>query len=167
LLKRVERKGFPRVEHFQIRTGEGNGVLHVLWAWKAADGMLQKSFYIPQRWLSDAWEGLHGACVVWISRVGRSGADTKRVSRYCISQYVGGQSFYEYMSYSWVRTFGFPLVSCWRRFKALLLCFSDVRREWSRFLGGHVVRCEYGGFCMGSIRLGYKEYGSDFWAMLH
>lgn len=167
LLKRVDRSGFPGVQHFQVRTSEGNGVLHVLWAWRAADGMLQKSFYIGQRWLSDTWRDLHGAPVVWICRVGSRHRDTLKVARYCIAQYVGEQAGYEYMSYSWRRTFGFPLVSCWRKFKELTRSYNRLIKEWASFLAGDLVWCEYGGFTMGSIRLGYNTYGADFWDMLH
>jgi hypothetical protein len=167
LIKRVERLGFPRVQHFQVRTGEGNGVLHVLWAWKADDGFRQKSFFIGQRWLSNAWYELHGARIVWICRVGGRRRDVFQVARYCISQYVGNQSFYEYMSYSWKRAFGFPLVSCWRKFKKLSRSFNELVDNWSKFLSGEVVWCDYGGFTMGAIRLAYQDYGREFWEMLH
>jgi hypothetical protein len=167
LIRRVERRGFPGIQHFQVRTSEGNGVLHVLWAWRSDDGMRQKSFYVGQRWLSESWRELHGAPVVWISRVGAHRRDMFRVARYCIAQYVSGQAGYEYMSYSWKRAFGFPLVACWLKMKSLARSYSELINTWSRFLAGEIVWCEYGGFTMGSIRLGYSEYGREFWNMLH
>jgi len=167
LIKMVERRGFPWIHHFQVRTSEGHGVLHVVWAWKAEDGFRSKSFFVNQSWLSQAWDRLHGARVVWICRIGARRRDAFKVARYCIAQYVGEQSGYEYMSYSWKRSFGFPLVSCWRKFKELTRSFDDLVREWSRFLAGEVVWSDYGGFTMGSIRLGYQAYGSEFWDMLH
>lgn len=167
LIKRVERRGFPGIQHFQVRTSEGNGVLHVIWAWKAEAGFREKSFYVGQRWLSGAWREIHGAPVVWISRIGARRRDAMQVARYCIAQYVSGQSGYEYMSYSWKRAFGFPLVRCWRKFKELIGSFDELVAEWSRFLAGKVVWCDYGGFTLGAIRLGYSTYGSEFWSMLH
>lgn len=167
LRKMVERRGFPKLEHYQIRTGEGNGVLHVIWAWKAEGGFRDKAFWVGQRWLSAAWDKLHRARVVWICRIGTRRKDTFKVARYCIGQYVGEQSGYEYMSYSWKRSFGFPVVACWRKFKELFASMYEVKREWSRFLGRHLVWCGFGGFCMGSVRLGYQGYGREFWDMLH
>jgi len=167
LRKMVERRGFPQIHHFQIRTSEGNGVLHIIWAWKAGAGFREKSFYVGQKWLSRSWLAIHGAPVVWISRIGTRRRDMFKVARYCISQYCGEQAGYEYMSYSWRRSFGFPVVSCWRKFKELALSFDELVHEWSRFLAGEIVWCGYGGFTMGSIRLGYQSYGRDFWTMLH
>lgn len=167
LRRMVERKGFPGIEHFQVRTSEGNGVLHVIWAWKSRDGFRSKSFYVDQKWLSSMWCMVHGAKIVWICRIGSHRRDVFKVARYCIGQYVGGQSGYEYMSYSWKRSFGFPVASCWRKFKELFQSFNELVYEWSRFLSGDLIFCGYGGFTMGSIRQGYKDYGRDFWSMLH
>jgi len=142
-------------------------VLHIIWAWKAGDGLRSKSFYVGQRWLSSAWLEIHGAPVVWICRIGTTRREIFRVARYCIAQYVGEQAGYEYMSYSWKRSFGFPVVSCWRKFKELMRSFDELVSGWSKFLAGEVVWCGYGGFTMGGIRLGYQAYGADFWDMLH
>ena len=167
LRQMVESRGFPGIQHFQVRTSEGYGVLHVIWAWKAEDGFRGKSFFVSQSWLSGAWDKIHGAKVVWISRIGKSRRDSMQVARYCIAQYLGEQSGYEYMRNSWKRAFGFPLVSCWRKFKELKRSYGELIRSWSRFLAGEVVWCDYGGFSLGSIRLGYQSYGREFWSMLH
>lgn len=167
LRQMVESQGFPGIQHFQVRTSEGNGVLHVIWAWKAEDGFREKLFFVRQSWLSKAWDKLHCARVVWISKIGKSRRDSMQVARYCIAQYLGEQSGYEYMSYSWKRAFGFPLVSCWRKFKELARSYGELVRNWSKFLSGEVVWCDYGGFNLGSIRLGYQSYGREFWSMLH
>lgn len=167
LREMVERRGFPELEHYQIRTSEGHGVLHVIWAWRADGGFRDKAFWVGQRWLSETWDRLHGARIVWISRIGTHRKDMFKVARYCIGQYVSEQSGYEYMSYSWKRSFGFPLVACWRKFKELARSFDELVREWSTFLSGGVVWCGFGGFTMGAIRLGYREYGREFWDMLH
>jgi hypothetical protein len=167
LRKRVERLGFPGIHHFQIKTAEGNGVLHIVWAWKCPDGMRQKRFYVRQSWLSTVWQEIHGARVTWIQSVGTRERDVRGISRYFISQYFAGQSGYEYMSYSWKRAFGFPLVSAWRKFKEMSLSFSDLLRTWYSFLAGEVVWCGYGGFTMGSLRVAYSEHGSEVWEILH
>jgi hypothetical protein len=167
LRKMVERLGFPDIQHFQIKTAEGNGVLHVVWAWKCPDGVRQKRFYVSHAWLSKAWQAIHGAFVVWIQPVGKRERDVRSISRYFISQYFAGQSGYEYMSYSWKRTFGFPLVACWRRFKELRVSFAELVRLWYTFLSGQTVWCEYGGFTMGSFKLAYAELGPLFFESFH
>jgi hypothetical protein len=62
----VEREfGFKGIEQFVLETTEGNGVLHMVWAWRGA-----RSFYVPQAWLSEQWEKIHGAPVVWVRKMG-------------------------------------------------------------------------------------------------
>src|SRR5438445_491267 len=69
LLRRVERTfGFKGVEHFGVETGEGLGVLHLLWAWQPRPGRRGVAFYIPQAWLSRTWAEIHGAPMVWVTR---------------------------------------------------------------------------------------------------
>jgi hypothetical protein len=88
LRKRIgHRWGFNPLQYVCIETSEGNGVLHMLWAYKASKG----AFYVPYNWLSDAWEELHGARQVWVARVGDGDSDRRRLSRYVVTQYCGGQ----------------------------------------------------------------------------
>ncbi len=55
LRRRVERDlGFNDLRLFVIETSEGNGVLHMVWAWRGS-----RSFFIEQEWLSQEWEKIH------------------------------------------------------------------------------------------------------------
>ena len=173
----VERHfNFPNIQHFMVQTEEGNGVLHVLWAWRAPKGFRPVSFYVPHAWLSKRWERIHGAKVVWISKVTQTKKSLQRVSHYCISQYVAGQAGYVRMSWSWWRMFGFPLVGAWYLFKKWGLwggnyfnySYSKWRYKaflslWDDFLSGLSVklgRCEVS---MDFFRTCYVDYGANHW----
>jgi hypothetical protein len=160
--------GYAGMQHFSIRTDEGNGVLHLLWAWKG-----KRSFYIPQAWLSDAWRSIHGACVVWVARVGGGTGDVARLSRYMVSQYCSGQAGFKYMSYSWRKSFGFPLVSCWRAFKRSWAADNGYGRRsamlahWHRFLGGAALPFNGGlWLTMSWFKASYRAYGAGLWSVL-
>jgi hypothetical protein len=152
LRRRVERVyGFTGLQFFQVQTSEGNGVLHVYWAWKAPEGYRGRPFIIPQAWLSEQWEKIHGAPYVWISRLKLGGRSSRRVTRYVVTQYVvnqekEGQSCLVHMSWSWKRTFGFPLVKMWEAFKDTYTGPLRVGlfEKWQRFLGGVPVRLNSG-----------------------
>lgn len=163
--------GFEGIEHFQVRTSEGNGVLHVLWAWKPADGMRKRRFWIPQRWLSEQWLRLHGASIVWIKKVSVVQESAgRKISRYCISQYCGEQSGYEYMSWSWHRSFGFPMVACWRWLKRMAR-YNRPRLLywWHRLMAGEALVVYFRQSSSSSvlrldgIRGLYQEFGSELW----
>ena len=170
LRQRVERKlGYPGLQHYQVRTSEGNGVLHIFWAWRAEDGFRRRSFFVSQDWLSRQWQEIHGASIVWICRVKRGRGSRNKVSRYAMSQYVGEQSGYEYMSWSWGRTFGFPLVACWRAFKKLWSRSNgNGRREalyrfWGSFLSGGGLVFSGKFLDMATVREAYGKWGSMLW----
>jgi hypothetical protein len=87
LTKRVRRR-YRRFEYVRVRTGEGNGVLHVLY----------RGSYIPRAWLKEQWEDIHQSWNVDIR-------DTKRYHcSYVVNQYLCGQSsFVRYsMTQKWV-----------------------------------------------------------------
>ena len=143
LRQRVERKmGFKGLQHFQVKTLEGNGVLHVLWAYKPAQGERAKSFYIPQAWLSRQWEELHGAHRVWVKPVSAGEKSKRRLSKYLMSQYVADQSAYVNMSWSWWRTFGFPLRAVWGIFaRYYRACdYGSLIRSWEKVFAGWSIR---------------------------
>jgi hypothetical protein len=103
LKMRILRKYHFKMEHWKIRTNEGNGVLHIVFRGK----------YMPQQWLSEQWTDIHKSSIVDI----RSLCDTRKgligIVFYLVGNYLAKQSF-ERMSwgYSWV----FPaFVSCWKR----------------------------------------------------
>jgi hypothetical protein len=64
-------------DYFKVRTDEGNGVLHIL----------HYGDYIPQKWLSDAWQRIHLSSNVWIC--------TGDYLKYTINQYCSGQSGFQ------------------------------------------------------------------------
>lgn len=167
LRQRVERKlDYPGLQHYQVRTSEGNGVLHIFWAWRALDGFRRRSFYADQAWLGRQWEGIHGATMVWIARVKAGRASQNKISRYCMSQYVSGQAGYEYMSWSWGRTFGFPMVACWRWLKRKAGYHrSNLLLWWRIFLsGGDILGVKRVGVVnMAMIKVAYREYGAMLW----
>ncbi len=53
--------------------------------------MRGRSFYLPFEWLQEAWKDIHGAFHVNVKRIGGSSTDARRLSRYMVSQYCGGQ----------------------------------------------------------------------------
>lgn len=92
LRKRMARQlGFEKVEYVCVDTLEGHGVLHMIWACKLPPGHWQISFYVEFRWLQEAWKEIHGAFHVNIKRVGGQDHDARRLSRYLVAQYCGGQ----------------------------------------------------------------------------
>lgn len=53
--------------------------------------MRGRSFYIPFDWLQENWKDIHGAFHVNVKRIGSSSKDSRRLSRYLVSQYCGDQ----------------------------------------------------------------------------
>lgn len=78
--------GYHDFEYVCVDTREGHGVLHMLWAWKGNE------FFVPFRWLQETWKQLHGALFVNVQAVGQTTDDGRRLSRYIVAQYCGGQS---------------------------------------------------------------------------
>jgi hypothetical protein len=143
LLRRIERKfGYTGMEYFVVRTAEGNGVLHALLAWKGP-----REFWIPHSWLKRCWLEIHGAGVLVIKRYGGGGGGRLRVSRYIVSQYVGGQVGIVRAFWSWKRTFGMPIVKVWRMFRLAYghRGIRSVVELWSVFLRGGAVPVPYRG----------------------
>lgn len=111
-----------RFEFLKVITREGGGVIHGFMAYKPRDGERRGKFFIPQRWLSAAWKRIHGASYVWINAFygGQRGCrDWARylAGQYLADQYIDGKLALVRISYSWSRTFGFPLVKVWREFR--------------------------------------------------
>lgn len=118
LRRRVERElGYNDLRMFVIETTEGNGVLHMVWAWKGS-----REFWIDQDWLSKEWEKIHGAIIVYIRRMNLSVQDIRAVGRYFALQYLSDQrGALVRMSYSWRRG-EVALGKSWEFFK----------REWRK-----------------------------------
>jgi hypothetical protein len=142
LLRRIERRlGYHAIEYYAVQTSEGNGVLHCLLAWRPRPGENPREFWLPHSWLKQAWLAIHGADVLVIRQYRRVGGSRLRMSRYLISQYVGGQLAIVRCFWSWRRTFGLPIVKVWARFKAIFRPFgiAGVVARWNHFLCGGTV----------------------------
>lgn len=93
LRKRLARKlGFRGTEYVCVDTREGHGVLHIIIAWKSPEKGRRFAFYIPFDWLQSAWKDIHGAFHVNVKRVQSEAKDARRLSRYIVAQYCGGQN---------------------------------------------------------------------------
>ena len=171
LRQRVEQRlGYVGLEHFQIATREGNGVLHIFWAWRPRDGFRGRRFYVPQEWLSRWWLEIHGAPIVWVTAVRSGRRSRQRLSRYAMAQYVGGQGAYVRMSWSWQRTFGFPLVACWQWLKRGLgvgVPKAWLLHWWGVFLsGGHILGLRSPpALSLAMVRTWYRRVGVGVWAV--
>lgn len=75
LVKRIRRR-YGRFEYLRVRTGEGHGVLHILY----------RGTFIPHSWLQSQWIDIHHSWNVDIR-------DTQRYHcSYVVNQYLCGQS---------------------------------------------------------------------------
>ncbi len=123
LRQRIKKRlGYKQIQYYQIKTAEGNGVLHVFLVWRPAAGDQARRFWIDQRWLSDQWQSIHGAAIVWIKAYNPGKKSRNRLSRYVISQYVQNQCGYVNMSWSWKRSLGFPIGAVW----------GVLRKQWQK-----------------------------------
>jgi len=143
LRKRIERKlGFKGLQHIQVKTREGNGVYHAIYARKIPKGQRPFSFYIPQKWLSANWDDIHGAPVVWVKRVGTSRADRAKLAAYCVSQYCADQDLFDRLSYA-RRIFGGPMAAVWTALKRLIKDRNAALHAWKMLLSGRVLEFRY------------------------
>lgn len=134
LRRRIERKIGKRVHYWWIQTLEGNGVLHTL---MAAEG----SLFVEQEWISEEWEKIHGAVIVYIKRYKKGVYSRNKVSKYLVAQYLAGQLKSVRMGWSWKLTFNIPISKAWKLFCKLfrsrrLFVLLD---KWQTFLRGEVV----------------------------
>jgi len=110
LRRKVEKTFHTKINYYKIETSEGNGVLHMVWAVNS-----DRAAWIPQKWLSDTWQEITGARIVYIKRIRSGGHHTQRVSRYLVTQYLAGthhESSIVRVSYSWWRD-NLPLSKGW------------------------------------------------------
>jgi hypothetical protein len=139
LIRAVERHfGYEGIQHVQVRTSEGGGVIHAVWAIPPG-----RHFYVGQAWLSKWWLDHHGAHRVWIQRMGRGEGNRRRVCRYVAEQYIAGQVKRDHCSWSH-RRMGFPLKRTWREFKARWWALGGVDPRgmvagWESLLSGRRV----------------------------
>jgi hypothetical protein len=81
LVKRIRRK-FGRFEYLAVEEHTREGLLHL--------HLLAHGTYIPQDWLSDVWQEIHGAPVVWIARL-FSFRLASHLARYLVKEGAGAR----------------------------------------------------------------------------
>jgi hypothetical protein len=64
----------------------------MIWAWRDPNSAKRASFFIPFDWLQAQWKRIHGAFHVNVKRIGVADRDARRLSRYIVAQYCGGQN---------------------------------------------------------------------------
>jgi hypothetical protein len=152
LREEIERTlGFEGLEFLAVKTREGHGVIHCLLGWKG-----DRPFFIPQRWLSQTWERIHGAPVVWVRKVKSGRGHRLRLSGYLVSQYLAEQDALVRVSGSWRRTFGFPLGRVYGELKKRALYGARVAL-WSALLSGERIMFGNGEiWSLESVRSGWR-----------
>lgn len=101
LRKKLENKYKIKINYYKFETSEGYGVLHMIWAIRSSSAV-----WIPQKLLSDTWEKLTGAKIVYIKRVGNRKKDRTKIANYFISRYLTSDHHAGKIiraSYSWWR----------------------------------------------------------------
>lgn len=92
-----------KFEYLSLRTSEGRGVYHIPYY----------GDYLPQRWVSDVWNRIHGAPNVWISDYDKA-RNEGRLTSYLINQYISNQDELLTTRLSWSRGWVFPrFVKVW------------------------------------------------------
>ena len=127
VLKERIKRAFGKFEYLKVRTNEGYGVLHILYA----------GVYIPQSWLSKVWGEIHQSTIVDIRGVDR----IKKLGSYVVSQYLSTQrcSFIRYSwSWGWVYK-GF--VKLWYKVTREYR-FKDAIRIWNSHLSGKTIELD-------------------------
>jgi len=143
LKKRIERTfGFLGIQHFIVKTDEGNGVYHLYLAWKARKGMRRKSFFIPYDWLKENWFDIHGAFEVRIRRVRKGRQSRERLSAYNVSHYCANQELIVRTSWSWKLALGGALAKTWDKLKQILKNKKLCIKVWNNVLRGMTVTLE-------------------------
>src|SRR5207244_472866 len=81
-----------------------------------------------------------------VKRYRPGGSSRGKLSRYLVSQYVGGQVGIVRCFWSWRRTFGVPIVKVWKHFNAIFrhVGIAGVVARWNHFLRGGTVPLDRG-----------------------
>lgn len=134
LRKRIYRKFGFLLAYFLVHTNEGYGVLHIIYRNKG---------YLPQRWVSHAWDDIHKSSYVYIKEV-----PDNDIARYVVTQYIAdqGTSFQRSSwSHNWVCK-GF--VKAWKKHLRwyhqwhlkIGLDFIDLITKWELWIQNQVIK---------------------------
>jgi len=108
---------FP-FDFIKVRTSEGNnGVIHCIYFGR----------YIPQKWLSEAWNDItNGSYIVDIRECKKRVYEPFRLARYCVSQYISGQS--DYISFNCSKNWCFQgFIKTWYNVKKIFSFDSRIK----------------------------------------
>lgn len=124
LAKRIKRKWGIRFDYWKLRTSEGNGVLHIIYA----------GSFIPVTWLKQNWIEIHRSPIVFIQKLR---GKRKRMINYLMGHYLpahaGDAGIYSRMSWSWGWVFrGFA--GAWRWFWRRGPTMTDTIVEWNKLM---------------------------------
>ncbi len=123
LRKRILRKWGSRFDYWKLRTSEGNGVLHIIYA----------GSYIPVTWLKQNWTEIHRSPIVFIQKLR---GKRKRMINYLMGHYLPAHDhggIYTRMSWSWGWVFrGFA--GAWKWFWKRGPTMTDCLVEWNRLM---------------------------------
>jgi hypothetical protein len=135
LKKRIKRR-FGRFEYIAVKEHTQDGLTHL--------HLIYRGSFMPQSWLSDQWNEIHKAKIVWVARL-YTWKLAKHLARYFIKEGFGRY----WMTWSWVYK-GF--VGDWKRlvhekgFMAL-----NYWHRWLRIMENHTNMSQQTLFVMDRI----------------
>lgn len=119
------KRHYGLFEYIRIRTNEGNGVLHIVYA----------GTYIPQTWLSRNWKEIHNSPIVDV----RSASRTKGLGRYVVAQYLSDQRC-SFIRYSW--SWGFVYRGFVKNWKLICRNHKNPIQIWNLHLSGKIIKLD-------------------------
>ena len=142
LKKRILRKWPCRFDYWKLRTSEGNGVLHIIYA----------GIYIPVAWLKQAWSEVHGGSyIVYLQKLrGKRKSMVNYLMGHYLPAHASDLGIYTRMSWSWGWVFrGFA--GAWRWFWKRGPTMFDAIFEWNRLM------------CRNEPLISYKRMRGRLW----
>jgi hypothetical protein len=135
LRRRFERRFKVRLVFYQSQTSEGpQGVIHTLWGFQQPEA----GYKVAHAWLSQEWERIHGAYIVWLTPVEgrRRGGRTlsRKKAAWYMAQYTSDQEGkLKHISWSWW-DLPIALAAGWETLKRLASVSyrDDERHRWVR-----------------------------------
>ncbi|MGF3555095.1 MAG: hypothetical protein ACQXXF_07525 [Thermoplasmatota archaeon] len=131
LLRKRIRRRFGFFEYLKVRTNEGNGVLHILYA----------GCYIPYAWLRCNWNEITGSFIIDIRKVFSKDGIGNYLKQYLSNQkcsYVRSNLSYNFVFRGFVTYWNF-FKSYFCRIGGLFYCID----KWENFLKGKTTYIDY------------------------
>ena len=133
LRRRFERRFKVKLVFYQSQTDEGpQGVIHTLWAFQQPE----PGNKVAHAWLSQEWERLHGAYIVWLTPVEgrrRGRKLSRKKAAWYMAQYTSDQhGKLRHISWSWW-DLPIALAAGWETLKRLASeSYQDEGFHWHR-----------------------------------